>query len=108
MVIPATASLWGQLVACPLMHHMAGLRAQAQGQEGQGQGAEDSAPYPCPSQPLGQQGDRGGEGGSLSCRVLGALGSLDAGARAAAFAGDELYEVGMGAWGVGGAGAGQD
>ncbi|KAG2424741.1 hypothetical protein HXX76_014314 [Chlamydomonas incerta] len=88
VVIPAHSRVYGQVVECPTMHHMAGLR-----RGGSGAGGSSTS---------------GGGGGSSSTavdaaataaagRVLDVLGQLDGRARAALHGGggseDDMYEV---------------
>ncbi|PNH06042.1 Protein arginine N-methyltransferase 1.6 [Tetrabaena socialis] len=86
VVIPAAARVYGQLVHCPLMHHMAGLRAAAP------PAADIGGAQAVPTSPACSAGAEA-PGPSAAARVLGALAELDSQARSAFFNGDESYEV---------------
>ncbi|GIM12474.1 hypothetical protein Vretimale_15814 [Volvox reticuliferus] len=96
VVIPATSRVYGQLVKCPLMHLMTGLRFG------------DPCPWPSDGVSAYTAIGDGAGGGCASVpskstaaavtdaaadRVLEALGELDARARVATFCSEDLYEV---------------
>ncbi|KAG2485028.1 hypothetical protein HYH03_016231 [Edaphochlamys debaryana] len=73
-VIPATSRLYGQLLQCPLMANMTGLRSAADGSAATPWSGPDGA-------------------AAAANHVLGTLAAMDAAAREAFYKGDELYEV---------------
>ncbi|GFR42990.1 hypothetical protein Agub_g3989, partial [Astrephomene gubernaculifera] len=95
VVIPATSRVYGQIVQCPLMHHMTGLRtADATSSSS----AAASSSNGSPTENAWSNGDAAdasssGRAEAAASRVLGVLGELDARARATTYKGDELYEV---------------
>ncbi|GLI64497.1 hypothetical protein VaNZ11_007700, partial [Volvox africanus] len=104
VVIPATSRVYGQLVQCPLMHLMTGLRpgGRCPRQSHGGGAAEAEAPQAGAATGAGAAGccasapsapDAAAVTDAAVDRVLAALAELDAGARAATFTSEDLYEV---------------
>ncbi|GLC46837.1 Protein arginine N-methyltransferase 7 [Pleodorina starrii] len=89
VVIPATSRVYGQLVQCPLMYHMTGLRSVPESGEGPDRVAAATATTVAPT----ATSSTANWSTAAADRVLAALGELDARARAGFFGSEDLYEV---------------